>query len=445
MPRARYKQVVDAFAVEIRSGGLRPGTRLPTHRQLATKHGLALVTASRVYAELEAMGLVMGETGRGTFVREISLPHGLGIDQQAAADDMVDLNFNYPSLPGQTELLRIALRQLAVSGDLDALLRYQPHGGRPHERAAVARHLANRGLIADSSGVVMVNGAQHGLATTAMALLKPGDVVAADALTYPGIKVLAETLGLELAPLPADGEGPDLEALEHLCARRRVRAVYVQPTVHNPLGWVMGPRRRDDLVALARRRGLKLIEDAPYAYLEAHAPPPLAALAPELTVHVSGFSKSVATGLRVGFVAAPREWIPLIERAIRATTWNTPGIMTAIACGWIEDGTVARLEVEKRQDAIGRQAIAAEVLRGLHYVGHPASYFLWLPLADEVRADRVVRELLERRISVSTAEPFSTAAQVPHALRIALGSVAFDTLRLALTTVRRVVEDHTDG
>lgn len=145
MAHARYKQLVDAFAADIRAGRLPPGTRLPTHRQLAAKEGLALVTATRVYAELEAMGLVSGEAGRGTFVRETALPPGLGIDQHAVAAGMVDLSFNYPSLPGQAELLRTALRQLASSGDLEALLRYQPHGGRQHERAAVARHLPCRG------------------------------------------------------------------------------------------------------------------------------------------------------------------------------------------------------------------------------------------------------------------------------------------------------------
>lgn len=141
MPRARYKNLVDTFAEDIRSGRLSPGERLPTHRQLAARHGLALVTASRVYSELAAMGLVSGETGRGTFVREISLPPGQGSGQMSVAPGMLDLNFNYPSLPGQAELLRTALRQLALSGDLQALLRYQPHAGRQHERAAVARTL----------------------------------------------------------------------------------------------------------------------------------------------------------------------------------------------------------------------------------------------------------------------------------------------------------------
>jgi DNA-binding transcriptional regulator YhcF (GntR family) len=126
MAEARYKQLVDELAAEIRAGRLQPGTRLPTHRRLAERHGLALVTASRVYAELEAMGLVSGEVGRGTFVREAAMHGGVGVDQRTMAPDLLDLNFNYPSLPGQAELLRAALRQLAAGGELDAMLRYAP-------------------------------------------------------------------------------------------------------------------------------------------------------------------------------------------------------------------------------------------------------------------------------------------------------------------------------
>ena len=422
MAQARYKQVVDRFAAEIRAGHLRPGTRLPTHRQLAADEGLALVTASRVYAELAAMGLVSGEAGRGSFVKETALPRGQGVDQHAVAADMLDLSFNYPALPGQAELLRGALRQLAAAGDLEALLRYQPHGGRPHERASVARHLARRGLAVPGEQVMLVDGAQHGLATTVMALLQPGDVVAVDALTYPGFKLLAEAHRLELVAVPAGTGGPDPDALAALCKRRRVKALYAMPTMHNPLGWVMSASRRRALMAVVRRHGLLVIEDAAYAFL---------------------VEKSVATGLRVGCVAAPPQWVGRIERAIRATTWNTPGVMTAITCGWLDDGTVDRLEAGKRQDARARQQLAAQVLGSLRRVSHPASYFVWLPLAEEVRADQVAAALMRERISVSTAEPFATSAQVPHAIRVALGSVDFDTLREALAKVAGVIAAHT--
>lgn len=439
MAQARYKLLVDALAADIRSGRLLPGTRLPTHRQLAAREGLALVTATRVYAELGAMGLVSGETGRGTFVRETALPPRLGIDQHATASDLADLNFNYPSLPNQADLLRSALRQLAASGDLEALLRYQPHGGRQHERETVARHLACRGLAVEGEQVLIVSGAQHGLAATVMALLRPGDVVAVDALTYPGFKALATTLHLELVPIPNAGDGPDLKALARLCKNRKVRAVYAMPTLHNPLGWVMDAQQRDELVSIARRHGLLIIEDAAYAFLVENPPAPLAALAPETTVYVSGLSKSVATGLRLGFVAAPGQWVHSIEHAIRATTWNTPAVITAMACGWIDDGTVTRLEIEKRRDAMVRQSIAAEIFGGLRRVAHPASYFLWLPLGEEVRADRVAMALIRERIAVSTAEPFATSEPVPHALRLALGSLDLSALRHALEKVRNVI------
>ncbi|WP_370680988.1 PLP-dependent aminotransferase family protein [Comamonas sp. GB3 AK4-5] len=441
----RYQALVDHMAAAIRNGQLPAGSRLPTHRQLAAREGLALVTASRVYAELAAMGLVSGETGRGSFVKETALPPGHGIDIPPAPAGSMDLSFNMPTLPGQAELLRTALRQLALTGDLDALLRYQPHGGRPRDRAAVAQHLQARGLQVASEQVVLVDGAQHGLTVALMARLAPGDVVAVDALSYPGFKLLAQQLHLKLLPIPSTPQGPDMAALQQLCKKRSVRAVYAQPTLHNPLGWVLPLSQRQQLVEIARSHDLTLIEDAAYAYLADPAPPPLATLAPERTLYVSGLSKSVATGLRVGWVVAPPAWVPALESAIRATTWNTAGVMTAMACGWLEDGTVAQLEADKRADARQRQQLAARVLGTLlpelPRMSHPSSYFLWLPLPPEVRADQVAQALLQQQIAVSTAEPFATTAQAPHALRLALASLPLPLLEQALQQVGQTVLD----
>ncbi|HCI6475742.1 TPA: PLP-dependent aminotransferase family protein [Klebsiella quasipneumoniae subsp. quasipneumoniae] len=438
--KARYKAVVDRYAQAIRSGQLPAGSRLPTHRTLAAEERLSLATATRVYRELEEMGLVSGETGRGTFVRDLSLPPGHGVDQQVVAADVVDLNFNYPSLPAQGDALREALRQLAMAGDIDSHLRYQPHAGRLAEREIIARHLTCRHFAPEAENVLIVNGAQHGLAVTVMGLLRPGDVVAVDALTYSGFKVLAALYHLELAAIPCRAEGPDLQALHTLCQQRRVRAVYTMPTLHNPLGWVLNAGQRQALADLARQHDLLIIEDAAYARLVSRPPPPVVSYAPERTVYVTGFSKNIATGLRVGVVISPPRYRPEIERAIRATTWNTPTLISSLICAWIEDGTVARFETQKRQDARQRQQVAREVLCGLPVVSHPDSYFVWLPLGEESRADRLANALMERRISVSTAEPFCVSATIPQALRIALGSVPFDSLRPALLNVRDAVE-----
>ncbi|MBS6362535.1 PLP-dependent aminotransferase family protein [Burkholderia sp.] len=442
MGEPRYKSIVDHMVSLIRAGALPPGTQLPTVRSLMKQHGVALATASRVYGELEAIGLVVGEVGRGTFVRDTSLPRGLGLEQNPARSNAIDLTFNYPSLPGQVELLRTGLRNLAVSGDLDALLHSAPQGGRRHERQTAARHLRNRDIRVPGEQILIVNGAQQGLAVTVMGLFQPGDILAIDALTYPGMKALAQLHRLDLAPIPPRvGSGLDLERLDALCRRRPVRALYTMPTLHNPLGWVMSEPDRMRLAELAERYDFLIIEDGAYAFLAEPAPKPVFTHAPDRTVYVSGLSKSVASGLRVGFVAAPERLMPALERAIRVSTWNTPSLTVALACQWIDSGIVDTLEDRKRKDARHRQMLARRILRGGSIIAHPTSYYLWLEMPDDLRADRVAADLERDGVLVTTAEPFSTTPNTPHALRLAIGSLSLDALADALHKVGRAVID----
>ncbi|EMF7246864.1 PLP-dependent aminotransferase family protein [Klebsiella variicola] len=437
--RARYKSLVDDMAAKIRNGTLTAGTQLPTHRALAIQAGISLATASRVYAELEIIGLVKGETGRGTFVREFPVSPGQHVDQHAVATDMLDLNFNYPALPEQAELLREAFRQLTSAGDIEPFLRYQPHAGRMQDRLSIADHLSGADFRPAADDVLIVNGAQHGLAMVALGLLSPGDVVAVDTLTYPGFKAVAGLAHLELLPIPPAGHGADLDVLESLCRLRRIRAIYTMPTLHNPMGWVTDLPHRLRLIALARRYDMLIIEDAAWSFLIENSPPPLAALAPERTVHVTGFSKNIAAGLRIGALVCPQPMREPLERAIRTTTWNTPSIITAITTTWLNDGTVKRLEALKRKDALLRQSMARQIFGEMTCLSHPASYFLWLPLSGEERADKILKYLIPEKISVSTAEPFSTGKYVPQALRIALGSVPVEKLEHALNRIKEAV------
>ena len=114
--------------------------------------------------------------------------------------------------------------------------------------------------------------------------------------------------------------------------------------------------------------------------------------------------------------------------------------MTALVCNWILDGTVARFETLKRRDAHQRQAVLKAALGDISCITHPDSYFAWIPLPDEARADRIAQALMDDNISVSTAEPFCTSLVVPQALRVALGSIAMEDLHAALVKVREAVE-----
>lgn len=434
-------RLVEQLAADIQRGKLLPGSLLPTHRQLAASHGVAVASASKVYAQLQSMGLVVGETGRGTFVRDRPQQREWDNgDEARRSSSMADLSFNHPSWPGQADMLRGMLRELASSGDLAALMHQQPPGGRHHERHIVASFLANeRGIQTEVDCLFLVNGAQQGLDITTRALLGPRDVVATDALTYPGFKMVAELQNLVLQPVPAMPDGPDLDALDDICRLKRVRAIYAMPTLHNPLGWVLTLSQRRQLVEIARRHDCFLIEDASYAYLADKAPLPLVTLAPERTVYVSSLSKSLASGLRLGFMIVPVEYATRIKAAIRASYWSLPSVVTAMATRWIADGTVTRQEQAMRRDARRRQAVAQQALSGLDIIADSSSLFLWLRLPDGLRMDRIATALADCGIAVSKAEAYSTTRHAPHALRLGLSSLPIEQLPMILTQVRETI------
>lgn len=417
-----------------------PGARLPTHRAFAEQFNVALATATRVYGELERRGMIVGEAGRGTFVRDLGLSPTLGI-QQTTSDGLIDLIFNMPGDAGDADMLRAALRRLAASGDLEAMLRYQPHGGRTHERGIIAESLVSTLGPIDPESLLVTSGGQHGLAVIAFGLFRRGEKIAVDTLTYPGFKSVAALQGLELVPVEGRGGVMNPDDLEKQCRERKLRAVYLMPTVHNPLGAVMDETTRLRLIEIAQKHDLLIIEDAAYAFLEPDPPPSLIALAPERTVHVGGFSKSLATGLRLGYVIAPATQTGRLLEAIRATTWNAPALISGLVTGWVEDGTLTSSEQTRRQDGAERQKLCRAALGGSSILSHCNAGFAWLPLEKGLRAEPIVTRLKEHGVSASGAEPFATIVAVPQALRLAFGGVPKDELKGIFQTVREAVDE----
>ncbi|MCV7103583.1 aminotransferase-like domain-containing protein [Mycobacterium palustre] len=439
MATSRYTAIVDQLTADIRDGRLSPGTRLPTHRDLARRHGIALATATRVYAHLSRAGLVVGEPGRGTFVRDQGGYGGLDGRRIASASRVADLSFNQPLAAGQDEQLREALRHMAATGDLRSVLTQHAPGGGSRDRAAVATYLLDRGIDVPPDNVVLTAGSQHGLDIALRVLARPGAIIAVDELTYPGIKLLADDRALELAPFPSGLQGPDFDALAALCSRRRVAAIYTMPTLQNPLGYTMSGAQRVRLLGIAHRHDCAVIEDGTYAFLAPDCGPTLYELAPERTLHVASLSKNLATGLRFGFVVAPDALVAHAKQAVRASSWGTSSLVSALVTGWLADGTVTLLEKRRRADARARQRIAQRALAGLDYHGQPSSYYGWLRLPENVRAERIAHELADAGILVSTAEAFCVTPHPPNALRLALGTPEHNDLAEALDRVRQIV------
>ena len=292
-----------------------------------------------------------GEPGRGTFVRDQSGYGGLDGRRIPLASRTADLSFNQPLAPEQSEQLREALREIATTGDLQSLLTQHAPGGRTSEKAAVATYLLDRGIDVPPDNVVLTAGSQHGLDVALRVLARPGAIIAVEELTYPGIKLHADDRALELAAFPSGPEGPDLDALAALCSRRRVAAVYMMPTLHNPLGYIMSQEQRVRLAEIARRHDCVVIEDGTYAFLEPHSGPTIYAIAPDRTMHVASLSKNLATGLRFGFVVTPDQYISRAKQAVRTSSWGTSSLVSALVTGWLVDGTVTRIEKQRRSDA----------------------------------------------------------------------------------------------
>ncbi|MFW8635683.1 PLP-dependent aminotransferase family protein [Cribrihabitans pelagius] len=431
----RYTELADTVALQIEAGELPPGTRLPTHRHFAEQHRVALATATRAYNELKRRGLILGEAGRGMFVRDPALPLTLGLEQDGS-DGLIDLVFNIPGGPNDSEVLRAGLKRLAASGDLASMLRYQPHGGRPHERRIIASHLSSVHAPVDPESLFITSGGQHGLMIAVMGLLQKGDAVGTDPATYPGFKSVSALHGLSLCAVQGEQGVMDPDDLDRQCRQKALKAIYLMPTVHNPFGTVMGEEARRKIAAVAERHDLIIIEDSAYAFLETSPPPGFAELAPDRTIHAGGFSKSVATGLRIGYLIVPDRWRSAVSRVVRATTWNTPALISALVTHWIEDGTVAGFEAERRRSGAAGQKLCQEILAGIPMVAHENASFAWLPLAKGERAEPVIARLSEQGIAVSSAAPYAVGDAVPQAMRLAFGGISEQELRFSLEKLR---------
>ncbi|MGW4563322.1 aminotransferase-like domain-containing protein [Streptomyces sp. NPDC004561] len=435
-----YRRIADRLADAITGGRLRPGQRLPPQRVFARRHGIAPSTAGRVYAELVRRGLVVGEVGRGTFVRATEPDgqpgHALA---EAAGAAPVDLELNYHSVAGQEELLAPALAPLLRPDALGLALRPAAAAGTPAAREAVAALLAQDGPRPDPARILFTGGARQAIAATLASLVRPGGRVGVEELTYPLVKEIAARLGLTLVPLATDEEGPRPESVAAAHRTAPLSALYLQPTLHNPTSRTTGHARRAALADTVHRLGIPVVEDRIWAFLHPCGPPPLAALAPGLVHLVDGLSKRVAPGLTVGFVVVPDGRAEAVARAIRSGGWSAGGFALEAAVRWLADGTVDRLVAAKRRDARRRQRLVAEELAGFAVRSDPAGYFAWWELPAPWRADTFTAAARAHGIAVTPGTAFSVdPARTPDAVRLALASAPEPELTRALAALAAV-------
>lgn len=451
----RYLAIADALASDIRGNRLSPGDRLPTHRELAYRLGCTVGTVTRAYSEAERRGLIGGEVGRGTFVRsDITLRANVrpNLRLPGTADivptesGLIEFSINTPTdldAGGEYEhMLRLVLRELSEQDGIGALLNYQPIGGNHPHREAGAKLLAGFGVNVDADRVLITAGAQHAMTVALGALTEPGDTVVTETLTWPGLRRLADFLRFRVQGLAMDADGILPDAFDAACRGRNVKALYCVPNLQNPTSTVMPEQRRRELAEVARRYGVKIVEDDVYGFLVPNAPRPLVTFAPELGVFCTSVSKSMAPGLRVGYLGVMTEDAALISEAVRSTTWMAMPVAAEIAARWIRGGEGARISTKRREEYARRQAMAREILSGLPYQAHPNAMHGWLDLPEEWPADSFTLQARIRGVAVCSASSFSLARNVRNGVRISISAPgSIDTVARGLDIIARLARE----
>ncbi len=419
----KYQALVEALDRDISAGVLPPGTRLPTQREMAGRLGVAIGTVSRAYAVAERRGLLSGEVGRGTFVRRRELGLQEGANDEGDDPALLDLSKGRLVRDSRDPALRHSLEAISRRPDLDRLVDfYQPAAGMARHRAAGASWLRRSGLNVDPERVVITSGAQHGAATVLATIARPGDVILTEEVTYAGIKALANLLHLELRGVALDEHGIRPDRFEAACRTGAARALFCMTNLQNPTGRTMPLARRQQIAAIAQAHDVALIEDDVNGFLPADPLPPLAQLAPAHTYYVTGTSKSLAPGLRIGYVVPPAQRLERIAATVRATTWLTSPILAELVTEWIESGEADEMVKWKRNEIAARHSLALDVL-GPWLPQGPLSFHLWLPLPEPWRTEAFVAQARSRGVMVTPSQEFMIGRDsAPHAVRVCLGA-----------------------
>ncbi|NES15985.1 MULTISPECIES: PLP-dependent aminotransferase family protein [Micromonospora] len=421
----RYLALADAIGADIAAGRLSPGDRLPPQRELARRLGVTIATVGRAYHVAARRGLLSGEVGRGTFVAPARTP-------PAAADTpALDVATVHPPGHGPVHravapiLHRIAADPLAVGAeDADAV----------RHRIAGARWMAHAGWRPEPDTVEVTAGGQHGLAAALAAVAQPRQVVVTTELTNPGLLAAARLLHIELATVPSDAAGPRPDAIDRLCARRRVAALHLHPTLHNPTGLTMPADRRREIAAVAAAHDLTVIEEDPFGALRPDRPPPVAAWHPR-TVHLTGITKTLAPGLRIGYRYAPAALAEPLRAAARALAWAPAPLVAEVATQLVLSGSAHRLAAARAAELAGRAALARDLLGDRVTLDGPAP-FAWVRLDHD--AEPVTALARRRGIAVAGVDEFAARRGVPPGLRVSL-SADEDAVRTALRALARLL------
>lgn len=441
--RPAYRSLAQGVAAAIDAGSLRPGDRLPPHRELAWQLDLSVQTVSRAYEELIRADLISGEVGRGSFVKSgpretVEVPWF----RAPAERPPIDLSMMTPvALPEIAEAWRSSMVRLAENLPDPAMYSFRPRQTMALYGGMAANWLARCGLVVPAQRILITNGTTPAMFVALMCVAKSGDIIATESSTCHTLRPAAASLQLRLRGIACDERGmlPDALTAAARASAGRMKSVFLLPSGAGPMARIVDRERREELARAAVEAGLIILEDDALGPVALRRPPPIASFAPEHSFYFTGLSKSLSPGLRMGFLAMPEM---LAERALNrhlAMSWMATPMIAEIARDWIESDVADKLLAAQRSQLVQRNRLAQKILGG-RSLGFPQGLHRWLPLPHGCDERAVLSAALAQDVAVAPGSGFAITDSAP-ALRLSLGSPRLPELEQAVQILASLLPD----
>jgi DNA-binding transcriptional MocR family regulator len=467
----RYRDLADEVAALITSGTLRTGERVPSVRELVRQHHVSPATAMRAYEMLESKELIEARPRSGYYVsdrwhRQISPPRHsrppsrstsvaiselvFDILESTRHRDIVPLGSAFPSptLFPWAKLARFLGSSARHMDPWDVVQSLPP--GSDELRRQIARRYLLSGASVNTEEIIVTSGALEALNLALAALTRPGDIVAIESPTFYACLQAIEAAGLKALEIPTHPvHGVDVGALEDAIRKHDVRACWFMTSFQNPTGATMPDDSKRKLVRLLAQHEIPLIEDDVYAELYFGDERPRAAKSYDtkgLVLNCGSFSKSLAPGYRLGWVAAGRFAQQIERRKIVSTLATSMPIQEGIASMLRHDGVDQHLGTLRaalqRQQAQMLECIKRHFPAGYRLAAPQGGYFLWVELPAHVDAMILREAALQADISIAPGPMFSARRAFRNCVRINCGHPFTPTLERAIADLGRLAANN---
>jgi 2-aminoadipate transaminase len=349
-----------------------------------------------------------------------------------------------------TEMIPVEQLRAGASRAWDdgaSTLLYGEVRGYPPLRDLIAERMAARGAVVDTADILITNGAQQGIDLVARIFVDPGDIVLTEAPTFMDALRVFRSHEAEPIGVPLDDEGLQVDVLAALLDRlpKRPKFLYTVPTYQNPMGVSLSPARRRALIDLAQERGLVIVEDDPYGELsyDEDPLPTLKSLDPEV-VFLGTFSKVLAPGLRVGWVASSPRLREAFFNVKEGTDIHNERIMTRTvyhtAQGFLDDHIGTTREIYRRRRDAMLAGLARDMPDGVTWTTPHGGFFLWVTLPDGYDSDVMLPDATDRGVIFLPSSWFYPDRSWTRSMRLNFSSQPEERITEAMVRLAETIQ-----